>query len=101
MKEKKVMLKKQLIKEVAKETGLYQQDVKKMLHALIRVVGRTLKRGDEIVILKFGKFYPMATKERIIDNEYTHGRKVIPAGTTYKFKFGEYFINQLKDKEKE
>jgi len=95
------MRKKQFIKEIAKESGLYQQDVVKMLDAFIKVVGRTLKGGEEIRIVKFGKFFPLGTKKRVINTRYTGGAKVIPAGIAYKFKFGNYFIDQLKDKDKE
>lgn len=50
------MNKKEFIKAVSVKTGYTQKDVTETIDAMITVISETLKAGDDINIVGFGKF---------------------------------------------
>jgi len=50
------MNKPQLIEAVAKDSGLSKADSARAIDSFVGTVGKTLKKGDDVIITGFGKF---------------------------------------------
>ena len=90
------MNKSELIKEIADETKLSQNDVAKFLNALISVTEKTLKKHEPITIIDFGTFSIADRAERTAMNFKTHKPMIVPACKAVKFKLSQRLKNALK-----
>lgn len=90
------MNKSELIKEIADETKLLQNDVAKFLNALISVTEKTLKKQEAITIIDFGSFSIVDQAERTAMNFKTHRPMVVPACKAVKFKLSQRLKNSIK-----
>ena len=85
------MTKSELVKELAKETGVSVKGTGEMLDAFINVVQKTLKQGKEVNIPGFGKFYVTERAARKGRNPQTGKVIKIPASKRPVFKAGKTF----------
>ena len=90
------MNKSELIKEIADETKLSQNDVAKFLNALISVTEKTLKKQEPITIIDFGTFSIADRAERTAMNFQTNKPTIVPACKVVKFKLSQRLKNALK-----
>ena len=60
-----------------------------MVNAFLEVISKTLKSGEDVVFVEFGKFYVHSKKERIGRNPKTGLPILIPSSKTVKFKPGK------------
>lgn len=65
------MNKAELVSRVARETGLTQADVLRVLDALIDAVARSLRRGEAVKIVDFGTFLVTKRRSRAGYNPHT------------------------------
>jgi len=65
------MNKNELIKEVSIKSKLTQKDCKLCLEALKEVMKKTLKRGDDVCVAGFGKFFLKHYEKRNAFNPQT------------------------------
>lgn len=82
------MNKGQFIEKVAKESGMTQKDVKKVLEAMGSVVCSSLKEGTNIQILGYGSIGSRKVKGRMGKNPNTGETMIIPAHRVVALKAG-------------
>ena len=87
------MNKTDLIQEIADKTGGSESEAQKVFDAFTNGVGSELKKGNQVQITGFGKFYVQRRDARQGINPQTKQRINIPASKVPKFTAG----NALKD----
>jgi DNA-binding protein HU-beta len=87
------MNKTDLIQEIADKTGGSKSEAQKFFDAFTNVVESELKKGNQVQITGFGKFYVQRRDARQGINPQTKQRINIPASKVPKFTAG----NALKD----
>ena len=80
------MNKNQLIKNMSKESRLTQKECAKCLQALQLILTDSLKKGENVSITGFGKFYTKFQKERNGINPATKGMVKYPSKFVPSFK---------------
>jgi|LGVE01.1.fsa_nt_gb DNA-binding protein HU-beta len=90
------MNKTDLIKEVAKQSSLSQKDCLFVLNAFTKTITKTLKEGDNVSLLGFGKFEVRNRKARNSINPKTLEPLVIPAGRVPVFRVSKTFKQAIK-----
>jgi nucleoid DNA-binding protein len=87
------MNKAMLIEQISNDTKLPKTVCKSVLEAVIKSVGKTLKKNKTVVLTGFGTFCVMKRKARTGINPSTGKKMQIPAKKVPKFKAGK----KLKD----
>ncbi len=82
------MNKAELIDAMAKEAKLTKTDAKKALDAFVGVVGKSLKKGNKVVLVGFGTFSVNKRAARTGRNPQTGKEIKIAAKKVAKFKAG-------------
>ena len=90
------MHKTDLIKAIAKDTGLSQVDSSKALDATISTITKTLKKGDSVTLIGFGTFKVTKTAARKGRNPQTGKEIQIKAGKRAKFTAGKALKDSIK-----
>lgn len=83
------MNKQELIDAIAAESGLSKKDSKEALDALVKTVGETLKKGDNISLVGFGSFSVIQKAARTGKNPQTGKPIQIAAKKAVKFRPGK------------
>ena len=83
------MNKADLVKRVARDTGLTKSDVLRVLDAVLVHVTRALKRGDEVKLVDFGTFLVTHRRARAAHNPYTGSAMKVPARRWPRFSPGK------------
>lgn len=92
------MNKTELINAVAEASGKTKADVKAVLDALTAEVVKTVKNGDEVVLVGFGTFKAAKREARTGRNPATGAAIQIPASVQPKFVAGKQFKDALNTK---
>jgi DNA-binding protein HU-beta len=82
------MNKSQLVETLADDAGLSKADASRALESFIAIVGKTLKKGDEVLITGFGKFSVAKRPARMGVNPRTGEKVKIKASKSPKFTAG-------------
>jgi DNA-binding protein HU-beta len=85
-----------LIQEIADRTDASKSEAQKFFDAFTDVVQDSLKKGEDIQITGFGKFYVQKRDAREGINPQTKQKINIPASRVPKFTAGNALKNQLK-----
>ena len=80
------MNKKELIKAMSAKTGYTQKDVAETIDAMITVIGETLKAGEDVNIVGFGKFVSKVVPAHQARNPKDGTMVDVPERTQIKFK---------------
>jgi DNA-binding protein HU-beta len=91
-----MMNKSELINELSEETAFSKKDVTRVIDSLIRVVGRTLKKGEKVSLTGFGAFWLSRRPARKGINPSTKERINLPAVTVPRFKAGKNLREVVK-----
>ena len=83
------MNKADLVKRVARDTGLTKADVLRVLDAVLAQVTRTLRRGDEVKLVDFGTFLVSHRRARAAHNPYSGAAMKVPARRWPRFSPGK------------
>lgn len=83
------MNKQELIDAIAAESGLSKKDSKEALDALVKTVGTTLKKGENISLVGFGSFSVIQKAARTGKNPQTGKPIQIAAKKAVKFRPGK------------
>lgn len=83
------MNKTELINSLSEETTFAKKDLVRVLDALTRIIGRTLKKGGKLQWSGFGTFAVSRRPERDGINPQTKQRIKLPATVVAKFKAGK------------
>ncbi len=87
------MNKTELINSLSEETAFSKKDVTRVLESFIRIIERTLKKGEKVSLTGFGSFVLSNRPARSGINPATKQKISIPAVNVPKFKAGK----QLRD----
>ena len=90
------MNKSELINSVSEETAFSKKDVARVLDSFIRIVERTLKRGDKIAITGFGTYSVSRRPARKGINPSTKQAIDLPAVKVPRFKAGKQLRELVK-----
>lgn len=83
------MNKTELINALSEETTFSKKDIGRVVEAWVRIVERTLKKGDKVSVAGFGTFSVSRRPARNGINPATKERIKIPAISVPKFKAGK------------
>ena len=83
------MNKNEFVRSLSKESSMSQKDCKILLNSFANLVAKSLKNGDSINILGFGKFDVKYKNERKTYNPITKSNITIPATKVPFFKAGK------------
>ncbi len=83
------MKKSELIKEVAKRSGLSQKDVSKVIESAIEVIQEALKKDEKVSIIGFGTFERVKRAPRKTKIPKTDKEVFIPEGYSVRFRVGK------------
>jgi|AntAceMinimDraft_16_1070373.scaffolds.fasta_scaffold02821_2 DNA-binding protein HU-beta len=83
------MTKQQLVEILADKSGLSKSVSAEFLNTLLDEIGKTLAKGDEVVLTGFGKFLASKRKARMGRNPQTGASIKIAATTVPRFKAGK------------
>ncbi|HEY3797046.1 MAG TPA: HU family DNA-binding protein [Caulobacteraceae bacterium] len=89
------MTKAELIDEIAKRTNLSRSQSKIALEAFVDTVTASLKRGEEVRLVGFGSFTPVARAAGLARNPRTGAQVKRPASKTARFRVGEALKSAL------
>jgi DNA-binding protein HU-beta len=81
--------KQDLVKRVARDTGLTKADVLRVLDAVLVQVTRALRRGDEVKLVDFGTFLVGHRRARAAHNPHTGAPMRVPARRWPRFSPGK------------
>ena len=80
-----------LVKEVSKKCNLSQKECLSALNAITEIIAKTLKSGDEVGLLGFGKFEMRDRKARKSINPKTKETIMIEASRVPVFRISKSF----------
>jgi len=80
------MTKKDIIEEVHQRTGLPRVLVRDVLKASLNIIKEHLKRGEEVKIVRFGKWQPLLRKSKRVKHPTTGEMIQIPPYVKVVFK---------------
>lgn len=83
------MNKQEFVKEISKKSKLTQKDCNSCLNAITQIIQSTLKHGDNINLVGFGKFEVKHRMARRSFNPQTKKINLIPASVVPSFKPGK------------
>ncbi len=92
------MNKSELINSLSEETTFSKKDVARVLDSLIRIIERTLRRGDKVSITGFGTYWVSKRPARKGINPSTKQRIDLPAVTVPRFKAGKHLRELVKSR---
>ncbi len=90
------MTKQEFVDQIADESDLSKDDAQKFLEAFTSVVESELKKGNQVQITGFGKFYVQERDARQGINPQTKQRINIPASKVPKFTAGKALKDSIK-----
>ncbi len=90
------MTKAQLIERLAKDMGVTKKQASLGLQSFMDAIKQVMKKGDELTLPKFGRFYVKKTKARIGRNPATGEEIKIPAKRRPAFRPGKELKDALK-----
>jgi DNA-binding protein HU-beta len=83
------MNKKELINQIAEQTGQSKSDTEKFINAFVDAVKDALKKGDSIALVNFGTFEVVEKSARTSRNPRTGEPIQIPAKKVPRFRPGK------------
>ncbi len=92
------MNKKELVAQIAEQTGLTQKKVNEVLDTFFDLTGTALKNGDSIRLLGFGTFETKKRAARTGTNPRTGEQVDIPASVIPVFKAGKKLKEKVNNK---
>lgn len=89
------MTKAELIEDIVRRSGLSRMQAKACMAAFVESVTETLKRGEEVRLVGFGSFTPIARAAGLVRNPRTGAQVKRPACRSARFRIGEALKNAL------
>ncbi|MCK4453864.1 HU family DNA-binding protein [Candidatus Parcubacteria bacterium] len=90
------MTKDELIQTISKKVGLSKRDAGECLTVILEEITKALSKGEEVILIGFGKFGISKRKERMGINPKTKKKIKIPAMKIPKFKPGKILKEAVK-----
>ena len=92
------MNKEELVKEIAKKSGVSQKAASDVLSATLEVIEKTVSKGKKVTLVGFGTFEPRKRAARMGRNPQTGKELKIPAKTVPAFSAGKKFKTVVNGK---
>jgi len=89
------MTKAELIEEIARRSSLNRAQAKEAVEVFVACVTASLKSGDEVRLVGFGSFQPVARPAGVARNPRTGAQVKKNASKTVRFRIGEGLKNAL------
>ena len=89
------MTKAELIEDIVQRSGLTRVQAKAGLDGFVAAVTASLKRGEEVRLVGFGSFIPIARAAGMARNPRTGAQVKRPASKTARFRIGEALKTSL------
>ena len=89
------MTKAELIADIVERSGLDRAQAKRCVEAFVDSVTASLKRGEEVRLVGFGRFVPVARAAGLARNPRTGAQVTRPASKTARFHIGEALKSAL------
>jgi DNA-binding protein HU-beta len=83
------MTKGELIEAIEERSGLSRAQARAAVEAFVASVTEALKRGEEVRLMGFGSFTPIARAATLGRNPRTGAKVKVPASKTARFRIGE------------
>ncbi len=90
------MNKNELINSLSEETTFSKKDVTRVLDSLIRIIERTLRKGDKVSITGFGTYWVSRRPARRGINPATKERIDLPEVSVPRFKSGKHLRELIR-----
>lgn len=94
------MNKTELIVVTAKEIGMTQQDVFRVLGGILKTIEKTVAAGEKVQLIGFGTFEPRFRAGRSVRNPQTGETTFVSDKITPAFKAGKAFKDMLNKPKK-
>lgn len=93
-----VVLKKDLTNKVAEVLGISKRQASEAVDTVFGEIVNALKKGEAVLVTRFGKFYTKKLKERsaIVPRSDPPKKIVVPARTAVRFKAGKSLREAIK-----
>ena len=89
------MTKGELIEDIIERSGLSRAQARAAVEAFVASVTDALKRGEEVRMMGFGSFTPIARAATLGRNPRTGAEVKVPASKTAKFRIGDALRSAL------
>jgi DNA-binding protein HU-beta len=90
------MNKSELIHSLSEETTFSKKDISRVLDSLIRIIERTLRKGDKVALTGFGTYWVSRRPARKGINPATKERIDLPEVSVPRFKPGKRLRELIK-----
>jgi len=90
------MNKTQFVELIAKNAEIKKTHAAEFLNITLDLIKKTVKKGDDVVLIGFGTFSKMKRKARLGRNPQTGKEIKIPATVVPKFRAGRQFKDAVK-----
>uniref|UniRef100_A0A7C5YUJ3 HU family DNA-binding protein n=1 Tax=candidate division CPR3 bacterium TaxID=2268181 RepID=A0A7C5YUJ3_UNCC3 len=93
-----VVLKKDLVSKVAETLGISKRQAGEAVDTVFNEIVASLKKGEAVLVTKFGKFYTKKMKARtaIVPRSDPPKKITVPARTAVRFKAGKSLREMVK-----
>ncbi len=89
------MNKKELVEQLAKQTGFTKKDARMALDSMVDVITSALASNEEVTITGFGKFAPRPRRSSRRINPQTRARITVPSKVVPGFKPGKHLREKI------
>lgn len=89
---------KELINELAEESGYTKEDSQRLVKSLIDTMSEDFEKGENVTISGFGTFEVKKRMERVLVNPTTGKKMLVPPKLVLSFKPSNSIKEQLKKK---
>ena len=89
------MTKGELVEDIMQRSDLNRAQAKAAVDAFVASVTAALKRGEEVRVMGFGSFTPIARAAGLARNPRTGAEVKVPASKTARFRIGEALKSAL------
>ena len=89
------MTKGELIEDIIERSGLSRAQARAAVEAFVASVTDALKRGEEVRLMGFGSFAPIARAATLGRNPRTGAEVKVPASKTARFRIGDALKSAL------
>jgi nucleoid DNA-binding protein len=90
------MTKTELIRAVALDTGMTQKEVKEVLESVLKTIVEQLKKGEDVKIMRFAKFYVSHIDGMERQNPKTGEPVFVPAHYAPRCRFSKVVKEEVK-----
>ena len=91
------MNKKDLSRKISAKFNIPSSISVKIIEYIFTEIAESIKSGDEVGIVGFGKFYPYTHSSRPVRNPKTQEKMTLPEYTTIRFRVSQKLKKYLKE----